>query len=259
MNHIKAMLVSFFLFLTVFASPYLQAKENQIYLTSLEWPPYSGAELPDGGAAISIAKAAFEEMGYELVVEFYPWSRALIHAKDPDSPYAGYFPEYYSKDREAHYLFSRAIGSGPLGFVEQAEHPIKWNSLSDLTAYTIGVVRDYVNTPEFDVAVLNGQLSVQEVSADVQNIWKVLNGRIPLAVIDRNVFEYLVYTDMSLALADQQVRMNPKLLDIKELYVCFNKAKNGAHWQKIFNEGLLKLDVAKMMSDYFEKIGIERN
>lgn len=70
------------------------AKAETVYLTSLEWPPYSSAELPNQGASIAVAKAAFAAMGYQLEVEFYPWSRAVALATR-DKKYAGYFPEYW--------------------------------------------------------------------------------------------------------------------------------------------------------------------
>jgi ABC-type amino acid transport substrate-binding protein len=206
---------------------------------------------------VAIAKQAFANMGYELVVEFFPWSRAVQNAKDPNSKYAGYFPEYHSKTLESDFVFSKPIGSGPLGFIEHVSGPVVWQSLQDLKPYTLGVVRDYLNTPEFDQAVKGGVLTVQEVTQDVQNIRKIQGRRIPLAVIDANVFQFLLQTDVSLAHARSNIQMNKRLLAHKELFVCFNASKQGAQWQKIFNQGLAQLDTQAMMAAYFKMIGFE--
>src|SRR3990167_6079785 len=76
-------------------SPTVAAAEI-IRLASLEWPPYTGAQLPDGGESTATLKAAFAAAGYQLEVDFLPWERALALAKAPNSGYAGYFPEYFS-------------------------------------------------------------------------------------------------------------------------------------------------------------------
>lgn len=230
---------------------------EKVYLSSLEWPPYSGEQLPEGGASIAIAKKAFEVMGYELEVSFYPWSRAVHKAKDPRSRYAGYFPEYYSSELEADFYFSDVIGSGPLGLIENVDQPISWDAISDLSKYSVGVVRDYVNTKAFDQAVKRGEQEVQEVTLDKQNIFKVAGGRLPLAIIDHYVFDYLMSTDKSLANYKDRVQLNGKLLEDKLLFVCFKRNKQGSELQKIFNEGLSQLDVDQLMQSYFEALGVK--
>ncbi len=47
--------------------------------------------------------------------------------------------------------------------------------------------------------IAQGQLLSSAVNSDVQNLQKVAKGRVPLAVIDSNVFNYLKNNDPSLA------------------------------------------------------------
>ena len=231
---------------------------ERVFLTSLEWPPYSGEKLPQGGASVVIAKKAFEVMGYELVVDFYPWSRAVYSAKNPTSKYIGYLPEYYSESINKDFYFSDVIGSGPLGFVERKQNPVVWHKLEDLRSYTIGVVRDYVNTQAFDSAVAEGEQKVEAVTSDSQNILKVAGGRLPLAIVDHYVFDYLSTTDKSLSLFKHQLQVNSRLLEDKKLFVCFKRNKQGRELLRIFNQGLAQLDVDQMMKDYFQQIGLSR-
>ena len=247
MKNIRLSIVAFgFLILTTLSTV---SYSETVYLTSLEWPPYSDDTLPSQGASVAVAKAAFEAMGHTLVVEFYPWSRAVALAKD-SSKYAGYFPEYYYDSDE--FIFSDPMGQGPLGFVEAKAKPITWNTLKDLTPYTIGVVQDYVNTEELDNMIAAGELKSSAVTSDSQNILKVASGRVNLAVIDSNVLKYLLTNDPKLKSTTDKVQMNGKLLVEKDLFVAFKNDANGSKWQSILNEGLKKIDVQAIMSQYIK-------
>lgn len=237
--------VLFVTMLTVFLSPLTRA--DTIRLTSLEWPPYASSSLPSQGASIAVAQAAFEAMGHTLVVDFYPWSRAVALATNSDE-YLGYFPEYYYESED--FLFSEPMGTGPLGFVESKDNPISWSSLDDLTSVSIGVVQDYVNTEELDNMIASGELRAQTVTSDTQNILKVAGKRVDLAVIDSNVLDYLLANDPKAQKVDGQVQMNSKLLVEKELFVAFKNSADGQKWLEIFNEGVGKIDVEAIMNDH---------
>ncbi|PVY76341.1 amino acid ABC transporter substrate-binding protein (PAAT family) [Tamilnaduibacter salinus] len=228
---------------SLFASAGVQAET--VRLTSLEWPPYSGADLPNQGASIAVAKAAFEAMGHELTVDFYPWSRAVALAKRDDQ-YVGYFPEYHYESDE--FVFSNVMGTGPMGFVEPSDQPVAWETLSDLTDARLGVVQDYVNTAKLDQMIDDGQINASAVASDRQNVLKVAAGRIDLAVIDSNVLTYLLENDERVSSVRDKVQMNDKLLVTKKLYVAFRNNADGRRWQDIFNKGLKKIDVKAIMS-----------
>lgn len=229
----------------ILSAPFVHA--NTVHLTSLDWPPYSSKDLPNEGASIAVAKAAFAAMGYELKVTFLPWSRAVALAKNSDQ-YVGYFPEYFFETSD--FVFSDAIGQGPLGFVEHQEAPIHWQTLDDLRGKTIGVVQDYVNTEAFDDKIANNEIDAEPVLTDAQNIMKVAHKRIELAVIDPYVLAHLLGNHPSLLFANEQVQMNPTLLVIKALHVAFDNSEKGQRYQALFNEGLQKIDVDAIMAEH---------
>lgn len=234
-----------FILLMAFSAPVLS---DSVYLTSLTWPPYSGKTLNEQGASVAVAKAAFKAMGHELVVDFYPWSRALKSASDPTSKYAGYFPEYFYETNE--FLFSNVMGIGPLGLVENKNKPIIWSTVTDLSQYELGVVQDYVNTQELDAMIANGKIKAQAVTSDELNIRKVAGGRIDAAVIDTNVLKYLLLNSNELTPLQKQLQINAKLLTQKELFVAFKNNSDGKHWLAIYNQGLEKIDVDAIMSKH---------
>lgn len=227
-----------------------QAAEK-VRLTSLEWPPYSGDSLPEKGASIAVAKAAFAAMGYELEVKFFPWSRAVAMAKSAPG-YVGYLPEYYSVDVGKEFLFSDPIGSGPLGLAEPVAAPVSWSSVPDLSKYRVGVVQDYVNTDEFDKLVAAKKIKADTATDDKTNLLKLAGGRLDVAVIDRNVMNYLLAKTPELAAAKAKVKFNGKLLEDKKLYVCFRKTPEGTAMAKVFNDGLKKINVDAIVKKYLK-------
>ncbi len=224
--------------------------QEKVKLTSLDWPPYTSAELPDQGATVAVAKAAFAAVGYELTVEFFPWKRAVNLAKD-DPGYDGYFPEYYAEELKQDFLLSEPMGSGPLGFAELSASPIQWTVLPDLAKYKIGVVSGYVNTAEFDDMSAKGTLKTSAASDDVKNLQKLLGGRINAAVVDKNVLAHLMNTVPELAEAKGKIQFNGTMLEDKQLYVCFKKGPRGEKLAKALNEGISKIDVNGIMAKYF--------
>jgi len=247
------MLTRMFLAVALLAGASLAvAQDKVIRLTSLEWPPYAGEAVDGQGASVAVVRAAAEAMGYTLEVKFFPWSRAVAMAQDPKSGFHGYFPEYSSEQVATEFLLSDPIGTGPLGFVEQAAAPVAWSSLADLAGKPIGTVRDYVNTEEFDAKAAAGELKVDPVVDDLTNIKKVGAGRIPLAVIDKNVLNHMLQTEPALASVKDKVQFNARLLEDKKLYVAFQRSPEGEAAAKVINEGLGKIDIAAITSKYFK-------
>ena len=221
------------------------AQDRAVKLTSLDWPPYTGENLKGQCASAEVVKAAFQAMGYTAVVEFFPWSRAVEQARK-NKAFVGYFPEYFAASVEESFIFSEKIGDSPLGFVERVSAPVAWNTLADLKGLPIGTVQDYVNTEAFDRMAAAGELRVEPVIDDLTNVRKVLAGRLRLAVIDRNVLDYLLSTVPDLAAGKTALQFNTRPLEDKEIYVCFRKGPQGEKIAGIFNAGLKMIDAEKI-------------
>lgn len=221
-----------------------------IRLASLEWPPYTGEQLPDGGSTSAVLKAAFAAAGYQLEIDYLPWERTLALAGSADSGYAGYFPEYYSSEISEHFRYSVPIGSGPLGLAQRRVKPIPWQQLSDLQPYTIGVVQGYVNTEEFDANIAAGLQPAQPAGSDAQNLKKLAAGRIDAAVIDYNVMRYLLHHDLTLTPVRQLLEFNPRLLEDKLLFVCFRLGPDAERLATALAQGLEKIDAAAIEASH---------
>lgn len=224
-----------------------------VQLTSLEWPPYTAPQLARQGASAAVVSAAMASMGYRTQVSFFPWSRATALVRGRSS-YIGYFPEYMSKEVRSEFLLSDPIGSGPLGLAEHVDAPVLWDSLDDLAHFQIGVVIGYINSDRFDDRVRQGLQRVDYASSDKQNLLKLAAKRVPLAVIDRRVFDYLTRHDPQVAAVARKMRFNARLLESKNLYVSFRRTPEGERMRKAFNEGLKKIDVDDVMESALKDI-----
>jgi len=233
--------------------PWSASMSETIKVASLYWPPYSGAQLEGQGASIAVLRAALKTQGIMLDVDFYPWTRTVALAKNEQSPYVGYGPEYYAPSIEAEFEFTASIGGSPLGFMQRSDHPVQWTTLTDLSAFRVGVVRDYVNTIEFDYAVARGQLKVDAVVDDLSNLKKLIYKRLDLAVIDSNVLSYLFATDKTVHRYRGIIEMNSQLLETKQLFFCFRKGRDNERLLKKINQGLKQIDANAIFQDYLKR------
>lgn len=226
------------------------AVTGPVSLASLEWPPYAGGTLPGQGAAVEVVRQAFAAMGLEVEVTFLPWNRAIEASRN--GRFDGYFPEYFSENLAGSFLFSSSIGASPLGFAEHADHPVHWERLDDLKGMTIGTVSGYVNTAQFDYMARSGELNVDPAPDDASNLRRIAAGRIPLAVIDRNVFESLRRRSGG-PVDFSRLRFNPKLLEMKMLFLCLNRSERGEALLQILNEGLKQIDSRQITRRWYSR------
>ncbi|MDI3338850.1 hypothetical protein QKW60_20765 [Defluviimonas aestuarii] len=242
-------LVALVLFSQVFAST--PAVAESVVITTLEWPPYTSAELPKGGATTEVVRQAFAAAGLETEVRVLPWKRAISDAKD-DVTVAAYYPGYHCRHVEG-FVASDSIGTGPLGFAENVDAPVEWVSIDDIgeQKLKVGTVLGYANTDEFDEKAGTGWVRAIPAPDDVTNLRKLMLKRIDMAVIDKLVMSYLLATEPTLRGAGEVLKFDSKTLEDKTLFVCFNDNEAGHAIRDRFNAGLSKIDIDDIVERYF--------
>lgn len=140
---------------------------REVHIATLEWPPYTGENLPEG---VQPPRSRGR-----------PSNVPVTRRRCPSCP--GVAPLQWPP---------ATIGTGPLGFAENAEAPLEWETLDDIVeqGLAIGTVRGYANTDEFDNLVDDEVLHAIAASDDITNLRKLLRERIDAAVIDQNVMAY---------------------------------------------------------------------
>lgn len=215
-----------------------------VRLASLDWPPYTGQEMNQQGETTMLVRRVFQSMGLDMQTEFLPWSRAIRASEKPDSPYAGYFPEYPNHNKD--FLLSDSLGVSELGFVEASAKPLGQLTSEALKSLQLGVVQDYVNLQLVDQMIQSGQLQPQLALSDRQNILKVALGRLDLAVIDRRVLEYLLRYDSEVKrLATGKVQFNSSLLELKTLHLALRRQSSHQTLMQQFNHHLQQVQKAR--------------
>lgn len=217
-------------------------------IASLEWPPFTGKTLPDGGAGTAILREALKAEGIELEIEFIPWSRAIKVAKD--SSYVGYYPAW-PEDVIDGFSKSDIIFKSPVGIAELVAKPLAWEKLEDLKGKKIGTVQDYGNTAEFNALVKSGVILTEVVTDDATNVRKIAAGRIDGAFIDLNNLEWMIKKEVKEAKG--KVQANKKALGEKNLHLALNNATSTTNINDKLKKGLAKINVDKILSDYFSK------
>lgn len=232
----------------LFCAATTPAAASDYTLTTLEWPPFVGADLPQGGASAAVVRAAYAAVGAEVEIVFAPWQRAVSLAREGEQAVAAVFPEYARADDDWS-VCSPSIGTSPLGFAENVESPVAWATLEDLKPFHIGVVDGYANTDAFDAMMAAGDLKTDGAPDDVANLRKVAAGRLDLAVVDQNVMRHLAAADPKID--GDRIRFNAQPLEMKTLHVCFGRHAAGEAARGAFLRGLEQIDPEAVMADYF--------
>jgi polar amino acid transport system substrate-binding protein len=207
-----------------------QTPAGRIRLASLEWAPYVGPDLPQQGYAADVVRNACARAGYTVDIDFLPWARAVIEALRGN--YDGLMPEYFDHSREGSFAYSAPFPGGPIALYRRRDRAIAFRvdprhnpsaALHELVGLRIGVVRDYLNTPEFDRA---DYLTKEEAASDEVNLSKLAYGRIDLAIVDREVASYLLRTALQ-DQADAVVMIDPPL-ENKALHIAWSRRASKA-------------------------------
>jgi polar amino acid transport system substrate-binding protein len=226
-----------------------QSDSKLIRLASLEWPPFTGLLLPKEGLSTYIASTVAKAAGFRLLTASFEWTKAV--EKGEKSPeFEGYFPEYFSQEREAACHLSQSIGTSVLGLAILKRAPIKWAKLSDLEAYRLGVVDGYLNGEALDAAIQDKRQPVELGPSDASNIAKLRAGKIRGIVVDKNVLDYTLYKLKDSA----SVVFNPRPIARLSLHVCFKRTPTGQAIRDAFDSALKQTDLDKLEADYFQQM-----
>ncbi|HLD68177.1 MAG TPA: transporter substrate-binding domain-containing protein [Pseudomonas sp.] len=229
-----------------------QAAPPTLRLASLEWLPYVGPNLPHGGLSANTAAVVAAEFGYAVAIDYFPWKRAM-QVGGENSAYAGYFPAYHTDERARQCHFSKPMGHSTVGLAYLKSQPLQWATLADLSAFKLGVVLGYSNGEAFDTQVEQGLLTVESSNNDRNNLKKLLASRVRAVVIDKTVLRYLLLADEQLKKHREQIEFHPRTLAELPLHICFQRSPAGQALQQQFNAALLRINMEKVESDYFDQ------
>lgn len=226
-----------------------------VNVATLHWPPFTADSLPETGAASAVLQAAFNEMGFDVHIRFWPWNRAIAKAKAGDDDMIGYFPGYHCHhDRSSDFLMSDSMGQTPLGLARLAESTHSWSVPEDLKSFRIGTVVGYATTEELDAWMREDALHAITSSNDTTNLLKLMSREIDFAIIDKYVLEYIKFADMTIHDNKHKIHFDDNILEMKDLYLCFRNSERALRKRDIFNEGLSRIDSQNILDGYIDEL-----
>jgi len=226
------------------------ATAADIQLLSTDFPPYFGAELPQGGPLTEIVTESFAEVGHVATIRFVPWVRAMEYAKA--GKVHGVHGGWHSKQRESWFIFSDPLPGNELVFYKRrGAEPDKFTSYAALKPYTVGVVKAYRNPVAFEAA----HLKTDVADSDQANLRKLANHRVDMILIDRALATYLLNNELPEYKTELEA-LEPAL-ETLPIYLMMSKNIEG-HLQLVedFNRGLDRLEAQGRIHEILKKHGL---
>jgi polar amino acid transport system substrate-binding protein len=167
-----------------------QRATPKIRILTNDFEPYHGEELPRHGPFLELVETAYRRMGFEPVVEFLPWARAIAEGRAGNCEViAGV---WHNTGREAWMAVSNPILENEIGLYKLDSDTFEYSGYESLRAESmlVGGVKDYIYPKGFKEA----GIPIEEVTEDILNIKKLVSGRIRLALIDKRMGAYFAET-----------------------------------------------------------------
>jgi polar amino acid transport system substrate-binding protein len=170
-----------------------QAASSEVLVVTGEFPPFTSESIEGGGIHTEIVRAVFAAMDVPVRVEFYPWERAERLVEVGDAWAA--FPYVPTEERRTRFDFTDNLSYARTMwfYYGDAERDIAYDSLSDLSAYRIGVSSGYWYIPSLQAA----GLTLDEGSDDLDNLRKLQAGRVDLFPIHEYIAGWLINRNFS--------------------------------------------------------------
>lgn len=111
--------------------------------TGVDNPPYTDEHQPDGGSATRLVKAALENLGYSVKLEWLPWRRGFELTKK--GSFQATFPYLRTAAREADFYYSDAIYSDDSFLWSRREDHFTADQPQRLVGRTICVPQGYAS------------------------------------------------------------------------------------------------------------------
>lgn len=173
-------------FLSVLSINYAFADDKKLTIGGLEFPPYIINEDSGviSGIMVDFIREAAADRDVEVSFNITNWARALKEVQTGRAD--AIIPTMYSKDREAFLFYpEQELFTLNMVFFKHQETDIDFSGdYGSLKNYTIGKLRNARVSPEFDKAVEDGLLKVDERSSVTTLMRAVARKRLKLVALD---------------------------------------------------------------------------
>lgn len=219
---------------TVFMMFPAHAAKSYWRVTSLNWQPYSAAEMINEGNSVQRLRYALKQQDIDLLVEFYPWKRAQHLAKEEG--YIGYFPAWPEEVYDG-FVTSPPIDWSEVAIVSTYDKEVIFENISQFfSSHTVGLVRTYTYPNEIEVAAKASPQNVSYTDNELLLLRKLMAGRHDAVITDPLVIQYLAEKH---SLEGVKV---VKVLFRKPLVIALRDSPQNQHAITVINELFMQKD-----------------
>jgi len=187
-----------------------------------EFPPYVGADLPDGGSLAALARRAFAAGGLTMQIVKAPWARAYALAKNGECLL---MTMWRNEERDALFRYSLPVARMQLGFFVRADRNA---ALSEHAS--IAFQRSSYLPPELS----DGRYKLNPVVDMHPALQMLAMGRVEAVFSERASFEFLLATQAPLPTG---IRWKGPALEVKATYMAIAKGHPRADaWLALLNQ-----------------------
>ncbi|MCD4720459.1 MAG: transporter substrate-binding domain-containing protein [Desulfobacula sp.] len=243
----------FFMFISIVVA--VPATAGTITIVADAWPPYNGLpNTSEPGYGIEIAHQVFKAAGYTVDYKIVPWNRAIIDTRE------GKYNAIIGANIEdaPDFIFSEEeFGVSKRDFWARKGSSWRFTGIESLLKVRIGAIKDYSYGKELDKFFKKNKELVQYVYGQdplVQNIKKLLSGRIDITVENKNVF---LQKAKKMGVSSQIISVGGSG-SIDNLYIAFSpKIAKSREYAEIFTKGIRKLKDSGKLEKILAKYGLE--
>lgn len=179
--------------------------QRTLTIATGEYPPWTGAELPQQGLANQIVTEAFASQNIAVKFVYLPWKRAFEETRQGRFDASSYW--YDSSARRAYMLFSEPLLLNRTVFFQRSDAPpIQWQTFTDLGSYRLSATVGFTYTSEFYQAIDDKIIDPLMVPSDTQNIKLLMAKRTDLFATEEMSGFYMA----------AQLRIDPRKLRVIE-------------------------------------------
>lgn len=210
--------------------------QETLRLVTLEYPPYIvSTPTRAEGMVADIVREAFARMKLPVVIEFYPWTRALAMLASGQAD--GLFTIKRTPDREQTMLYPREplLAQDYVFFVRKDSSLRFTGDFASLAGASVGLVKNTSYGARFDTAAASGQFRNLEYANDYEHIFRMLlAGRIDTVICSRLVgLSYLRQLDAT----DRVVVAGPPS-ETAHSYLVFTRARDMRALAEAYDQAL---------------------
>jgi len=177
-------------------SAQLKAAERVIKISSDPWEPWvfgEEGEVATGGWSIDITNELFQRLGIKTDIQVYPYERCIRQMKTGERDML--LMAKKTKERQKYLLYTDVSVNDPqlLYYATNRNNAFEWSDWSDLNKLAIGGVRGF-NYGKFHDAAKKHDITLELTENDLQNVKKLLAGRIDLVMLNRSTAQHFLST-----------------------------------------------------------------